>query len=92
VIYFTYVTLSSSSRYILVQMGMHWLECVIAIVGKVQWNTFVLSVTISHVAYFGTAALKYRVFCILNQIYLKALTTDVMATKLFWINSCTIQP
>jgi hypothetical protein len=35
-------------------MGMHWLECVIAIDGKVEWNTFVLSVTINHFAYFET--------------------------------------
>jgi hypothetical protein len=38
---------------------MHWFECATAIVGKVQWNTFVLSVTISHFEYFGTAAPNY---------------------------------
>jgi hypothetical protein len=36
-----YMALWSSSHYILVGMGMHWLECVIAIVEKVEWNTFV---------------------------------------------------
>jgi hypothetical protein len=55
---------------ILVGMGMHWLECVIGIVGKVEWNTFVLSVTISHWAYFGTASPKYAAFCVFNQIFL----------------------
>jgi hypothetical protein len=65
-IYFAYMTLSSSSRYILVRMEMQWLECVIAIVGNMEWNTFVLSVTINHLAYFGTAAAKYGVFCVLR--------------------------
>jgi hypothetical protein len=65
-------------------MGMHWLEYVIGIVGKVEWNTFILSVTISHLAYFGTAAPKYRVFYVFKQIFsLKALTTDAMTAKLF---------
>jgi hypothetical protein len=55
---------------------MHCQECVTGIVGKVEWNTFVLSVTISYLAYFGTAALKYGVFCVLRQISsLKACIT-----------------
>jgi hypothetical protein len=43
----------------MVGIGIHWLEYVIGIVGKVEWNTFILSVTIRHLAYFGTAAPKY---------------------------------
>jgi hypothetical protein len=57
--YFSYMTFWSSSRYILVGMGIHWLEYVIGIAVKVEWNTFVLAVTISHLTYFGTAAPKY---------------------------------
>jgi hypothetical protein len=53
-------------------MRMYWLECITAIVGKVQWNTFVLSATINHLAYFGTAAPKYGVFCVFNQIIFKS--------------------
>jgi hypothetical protein len=49
---------------------MRWLECVIVIVGNVEWNTSVLSVTISHLPYFVTAAPKYGVFCVFNQIFL----------------------
>jgi hypothetical protein len=67
-------------------MGIHWHDCVIRNVRKVEWNTFVLSVTISHLAYFGTATPKYGVFCVFNQLSsLKALTTDVVTAILFWI-------
>jgi hypothetical protein len=63
---------------------MHWLECVIGIVGKVEWNTFVVSVTIRYLAYFETAGPKYGVFCVLKQISsLKALTPDEMIARLF---------
>jgi hypothetical protein len=68
-------------------MGMHWLECVIGIAAKVEWNTFVLSVTISHLACFGKAAPKYGVFCVFRQISsLNALITDAVTAKLFWIS------
>jgi hypothetical protein len=68
---------------------MHWLEYVIGIVGQVEWNTFVLSVTISYLAYFGTAAPKYGVCCIFIQMSsLKAITTDAVFAKLFWIIKC----
>jgi hypothetical protein len=54
-------------------MGMLWLEYLIGTVGKVELDTFVLSVTLSHLAYFGTAAPKYGVFCVFRQVsYLKS--------------------
>jgi hypothetical protein len=63
----------SSFRYILVGMGMHWLEYIIGIAGNVAWNTFVFSVTITHLAYFRTAAPKYGVLCVFEiSIYLKS--------------------
>jgi hypothetical protein len=58
------------------------LALVIGIVVKVEWNTFVLSVVISHLAYFRTEAPKYRVFCVFKQIS-SALTTDVMTANMF---------
>jgi hypothetical protein len=62
-------------------MGIHWLEYVLGIDGKVGWNIF-LSVTICHLAYFGTVAPKYGVFCVFRQICsLKALTTDEVTAK-----------
>jgi hypothetical protein len=65
-------------------MGMRWLQYVIGISGKVELNTYVLSVMISHLAYFGTAAPKYEVFCFFKQMAsLKALTTDALTAKLF---------
>jgi hypothetical protein len=67
VIHLAYTRLWFSSRYILVGMGIQWLEYVIGIVGKVARNTSVLSVTTSHLAYFGTAAPKYGVFCVFKQ-------------------------
>jgi hypothetical protein len=48
-------------------MGMHWLECAIGMVGNVEQNTFVKTVTISYLAYFGRAAPKYGVFCVFSQ-------------------------
>jgi hypothetical protein len=72
---------------------MHWLECLNGIDGKDEFNTFLLSVTRSLLAYFGTAASKYGVFCVLKQIpSLKALATDVVTAKLFYIINSTIQP
>jgi hypothetical protein len=50
VIYFAYMRLWSSSHYILVEMGMQWLEYGIGIVVKVEWNTSVASVTIIYLA------------------------------------------
>jgi hypothetical protein len=74
-------------------MAMHWLECVIAIAGKFDRNTSVESVTIIHLAYFATAATKYGVSCVFRQISsLRALPTDEVTAKLFWIIDCTIQP
>jgi hypothetical protein len=74
-------------------MGIHWLENITGIIGKVEWNTFVLSVMISHLAYSGTAAPKYRVVCVFRQISsLKALITDAVTAILFWIIYCTVQP
>jgi hypothetical protein len=65
-------------------MGIHWLEYVIGVAGKVEWNTFVLSVVISFLAYFGTVAPKYGIFCVLKQVpSLKALTTNAVSAKLF---------
>jgi hypothetical protein len=46
---------------------VHWLEYAIEIVGKVEWNTFGLSLTISYLANFGTVSPKYGVFCVLKQ-------------------------
>jgi hypothetical protein len=60
-------------------MRMHCLEYIIEIVGKVEWNTFVLSVMISRLVYLGRAAPKYEAFCIFKQISsLKVLTTDAV--------------
>jgi hypothetical protein len=68
-------------------MVMHWLEYLTEIAGKVEWNTFVLSVTISHLEYFGTAAPKYGVFCVFKQVSsLRALTTDAATAKLLAFN------
>jgi hypothetical protein len=76
-----------SSCYILVGIGLHWLEYVIGIVVKVQWNTFVSSVTISRLAYFRTVAPKYEVFCVFKQIStLKALTTDAVTASYFGLS------
>jgi hypothetical protein len=66
-IYFAYMTLRSNCHYIPVGMGMHWLECVIGIDGNVQWNTSVLSETISYLAFdewvenmeFSLSSVKY---------------------------------
>jgi hypothetical protein len=49
-------------------MGMHWLEYVIGVVGKFEGNTFVLSVTISHLSYFGTATPKEGVLFVSKQV------------------------
>jgi hypothetical protein len=65
-------------------MGMYWLEYVIGIAGKFEWNTFVLYVTLSHLEYLGTVAPKYGVLCVFKQISsLKALTTEAVTAKLF---------
>jgi hypothetical protein len=53
---------------------------------------YVLSVTISHLVYFGIEAQKYGIFCVFRQMSsLNALTMDVVTAKLFWIIDCTIQ-
>jgi hypothetical protein len=69
VIYFAYMRIWSSSPYIPTGMGMLWLEYVIAIIVNVEWNTFVESVTIRYLAYFGTAAPKYGVFIVFRQTF-----------------------
>jgi hypothetical protein len=56
---------------------------IIGIVGKVDWNTFVESVTISYLACVGTVAPNYGVVCIFRQISsVTALATDVMTDRL----------
>jgi hypothetical protein len=47
---------------------MQWSEYVIWNAAKVEWNTFVLSVTISHLAYFGALTPNCGVFCVFKQI------------------------
>jgi hypothetical protein len=98
VMYFAYMRLLPSSRYILVGMGVYWLEYVIGIVRKVEWNAFVLSVTINHLAYFDTTAPKYGVFCTFKQMpSLSTVTTHAVNVKLLdfqlhYINSRDLQP
>jgi hypothetical protein len=43
-------------------MGMHWLEYDIWIVGKVEMNTFVVTVLVNYLAYAETNTPRYRVF------------------------------
>jgi hypothetical protein len=83
VIYFTCLRLWSSSRYILVGIKKHCLKYVSVIVVKVQWNTFVESVTISYLPYFGTEAPKYGAYCVFRYISsVTPLATDVVIAKL----------
>jgi hypothetical protein len=83
---FAYMTLSSNSHYILVGMGMHWLECVIGIVGKVEWNTFVSSVTMSRGIFWNSGSKLRSFLCFQPSIYLKALTTNALTDKLFGLS------
>jgi hypothetical protein len=71
-------------------MTLHLFEYVTGIVGKVEWDTFILSVMVSHLASFGTVAPKDGVFYMFKQVSsLKALIIDVVTAKFFWIISCT---
>jgi hypothetical protein len=73
VMYFCYMKLRSSSRYIPVGMGRHWLECVIGIVEKVKWNTFVLSVTIKSLGISWNSSSKVWSFlCLQTNIFFKS--------------------
>jgi hypothetical protein len=58
-------------------MGMHWLEYIIGIVGDIEWNTLVLSVTTSHLAYFGIAA-PYGVFCVSIKYFFKSTSFSIL--------------
>jgi hypothetical protein len=67
------------------------------IVGKVEKNTFVVTVQVNYLAYVETYSPKYRVFCILiRQTYsVTSLTTDsqmlLFLLGYFWIVTFTIK-
>jgi hypothetical protein len=63
----------------LVGTGMHWLGYIIGIEGKVERNTFDVSVMVSYLAYFGTATRNYGIFRKISSV--TALATNAVTAK-----------